>query len=113
MFPSQRRLSEQAKICRPARRNARGSLPPGTLPEQTSSQAAVRVLSLTGREIEVLRWLARGKSAFETGVILQISVCTVRLHIQSLKRKLNASNIPHAIAEAYQAGILGCAVSKA
>jgi LuxR family transcriptional regulator, transcriptional regulator of spore coat protein len=66
-----------------------------------------RAPRLTPRETEVLEWLAFGKSASETGVILDISVCTVRLHIQNIKKKLGASNIAHAVAQAHNAGILG------
>ena len=61
---------------------------------------------LAAREKEILSWLAMGKSAHETGIILNISVCTVRIHIQNIKRKLDASNIPHAIAKAFDEGIL-------
>jgi DNA-binding CsgD family transcriptional regulator len=61
---------------------------------------------LTAREKQVLGWLALGKSAFATAVILEISVFTVRLHIQSIKRKLDATNVPHAVTQAYHAGIL-------
>jgi len=61
---------------------------------------------LAAREKEILSWLAKGKSGYETGIILNISVCTVRIHIQNIKRKLDASNIPHAIAKAFDEGIL-------
>jgi LuxR family quorum sensing-dependent transcriptional regulator len=61
---------------------------------------------LAAREKEILSWLAKGKSAPEAGIILNISVCTVRVHIQNIKRKLDASNIPHAIAKAFDEGIL-------
>jgi DNA-binding CsgD family transcriptional regulator len=61
---------------------------------------------LAAREKEILSWLAKGKSAHETGIILNISVCTVRIHTQNIKRKLDASNIPHAIAKAFDEGIL-------
>jgi len=63
--------------------------------------------SLAAREREILTWLSKGKSGHETAIILDISVCTVRIHIQNIKRKLDASNIPHAIAKAFQEGILG------
>jgi DNA-binding CsgD family transcriptional regulator len=61
---------------------------------------------LAAREKEILSWLAKGKSAHETGIILNISVCTVRIHTQNIKRKLDASNIPHAVAKAFDEGIL-------
>jgi DNA-binding CsgD family transcriptional regulator len=62
--------------------------------------------ALSKREYDVLHCLALGKSGHETGLILGISVCTVRVHIRGLKQKLNASNIPHAITAAFQAGLL-------
>jgi DNA-binding CsgD family transcriptional regulator len=61
---------------------------------------------LSPRENEVLHWLALGKSGLEIGIILGISLCTVRIHIQSAKRKLNAVNIPHFIYLACALGIL-------
>jgi DNA-binding CsgD family transcriptional regulator len=78
----------------------------GTRPNEIWS-VTTPVPRLTRRETEVLTWLAMGKSASETGVILEISVCTVRLHVQNIKRKLVASNIAHAVAQAHRAGILG------
>ena len=62
--------------------------------------------SLSPRENEVLHWLAHGKSGPEIAIILGISPCTVRIHIQSAKRKLNAVNIPHFIYLACALGIL-------
>lgn len=62
--------------------------------------------ALSEREIDVLVWLARGKSGIEVALILGISVCTVRVHIRKMIRKLDASNIPHAVARAFRMGIL-------
>lgn len=61
---------------------------------------------LSARELDVLHWLALGKSGGEIGHILGISVCTVRMHIRNIIRKLDVSNIPHAVAHAFQTGIL-------
>ena len=61
---------------------------------------------LSSRETEILRWLACGKSAPEIATILGISPCTVRLHIQSVRRKLNVVNIPHAVCVAFALGVL-------
>jgi len=61
---------------------------------------------LSRRETEVLHWLAEGKSGPEIAVILGISTFTVRIHIQGVKRKLNAMNIPHAVYLAVELGIL-------
>ncbi len=60
---------------------------------------------LTTREREVLSWLALGKSGPETAIILEISVCTVRIHVRNIIRKMDASNIPHAVAKAFHAGL--------
>jgi len=54
----------------------------------------------------VLHWLSLGKSGPEIAIILGISTCTVRIHIQSVKRKLTAVNIPHAVYIAFAVGIL-------
>ena len=62
--------------------------------------------ALSSREMDVLMWLARGKSGMEVALILDISVYTVRAHIRSMIRKLNASNIPHAVAQAFTLGVL-------
>jgi LuxR family transcriptional regulator, quorum-sensing system regulator BjaR1 len=43
-------------------------------------------------EAEVLRWAARGKTAWETGRILQLSERTVRWHLEEAQRKLMTKN---------------------
>jgi DNA-binding CsgD family transcriptional regulator len=65
-----------------------------------------RCSKLSVRETTVLACLALGKSGREVARILEISVCTVRAHVRNITRKLNASNIPHAVAEGFRAGIL-------
>ena len=70
-----------------ARRVASGAGPPS---EQV----------LSGREQEVLRWTASGKSAWEVGSILNIAERTVLAHLQSAKRKLGTSNGVHTVVEA-------------
>ena len=63
-------------------------------------------LKLTAREIEVLRWVANGKSAREIGEILNITKRTVDEHVQSAVRKLGAVNRTHAVALALRDGII-------
>lgn len=48
--------------------------------------------SLTFREVEVLTWVAQGKSAWEIGKILGISKRTVDEHARSAAHKLGAAN---------------------
>lgn len=47
---------------------------------------------LTEIEAEVLRWAARGKTAWETGQILGISERNVRWHLEETQRKLMTNN---------------------
>jgi LuxR family quorum sensing-dependent transcriptional regulator len=61
---------------------------------------------LTAREIEVLRWVANGKSAWEIGEILHITKRTVDEHVQTSVRKLGAVNRTHAVALAIGDGII-------
>jgi LuxR family quorum sensing-dependent transcriptional regulator len=51
---------------------------------------------LTRRELEVLRWSAEGKTAWEIGEILTIGVRTVRTHQSAIKEKYCVSTIVQA-----------------
>ncbi len=62
--------------------------------------------SLTGREIEVLQWIAAGKSHGDVGDILTISVRTVEVHIRTARYKLGALNTPQAVARAVGLGLI-------
>jgi LuxR family quorum sensing-dependent transcriptional regulator len=59
---------------------------------------------LTEREREVLRWTAAGKTAWDTGSILNIASDTVNKHIASAMRKLNVYSRAQAVAEAIRRG---------
>ncbi|VVE21665.1 Transcriptional activator protein LasR [Pandoraea pneumonica] len=61
---------------------------------------------LSPREIESLLWAARGKTAWEIGLILKISEHTVTFHINNAKRKLGAVNRHQAIAAAISSGLI-------
>jgi DNA-binding CsgD family transcriptional regulator len=63
-----------------------------------SAAAGAGTRLLTPRELEVLTWAARGKSAWEIGVILGISKRTVDEHIQTATRKLGAATRTAAVA---------------
>ncbi len=47
---------------------------------------------LTSRETEVLEWLRQGKSNYEIGIILGISIHTVKRHVERILAKLGAEN---------------------
>jgi len=53
---------------------------------------------LTPRETQILSYVASGKMNKEIGPILQISKQTVKSHISSILRKLNATHRAHAVA---------------
>lgn len=64
-----------------------------------TAPAAGQVGVLTGREIEILRWVYEGKSNIEIGMILDISGFTVKNHVQNILRKLNVQNRTQAVAK--------------
>jgi DNA-binding CsgD family transcriptional regulator len=61
---------------------------------------------LTDRELQVLTWVAQGKSAWEIGRILQITKRTVDEHVQNIVRKLGAANRTQAAAMAVRDRII-------
>ncbi len=63
-------------------------------------------ISLTRREIEILRWTADGKSAKGISNTLEISADTVNFHLKNCMRKLNASSKTSATAYAIAYGLL-------
>ena len=61
---------------------------------------------LSPRELEVLRWTADGKTAYEIGRILKISERTVNFHVNNAMSKLNATNKIQASIKALALGLL-------
>ena len=68
--------------------------------------AGVSSAPLTGRELEVLLLLARGKSNREIGADLGISETTVKSHLRSVFTKLNVLSRTEAIAVASRRGLI-------
>jgi two-component system NarL family response regulator len=62
--------------------------------------------ALTGRELDVLTLLARGKSNKEIGVNLYISETTVKSHLRSIFTKLNVLSRTEAITTASRRGLV-------
>jgi len=62
--------------------------------------------SLTTREIEVLRLVARGLGNKEIGSTLNIAEVTVKLHVSHVLEKLNAKDRTEAATAALQKGII-------
>jgi DNA-binding NarL/FixJ family response regulator len=67
---------------------------------------AVRRDDLTPREVEVLRLLARGLAQAEIARELVISPKTVSSHLQSVMGKLGVHSRAHAVARAYEDGLI-------
>jgi len=70
--------------------------------EATPNNAA----KLTQTEIETLTWIAKGKSRWETGVILGVTEDAVKNRLEGCRRKLDAANTTHAISLALRQGLL-------
>jgi DNA-binding CsgD family transcriptional regulator len=62
-------------------------------------------IALTEREVEILRWTAAGKTAWEIGSILRISERTVNFHVQNVMEKFGVHNKTHAAAKALGMGL--------
>ena len=60
--------------------------------------------TLSGREQEVLQWMAKGKTAWETSRILGISNHTVATHLRNAQQKLGTANTTHTAVVAVHRG---------
>jgi len=61
---------------------------------------------LTGRELEVLKWLADGKTSRDAADILGVSIDTVNFHVKNATLKLGAANKTAAAVRAALLGLL-------
>jgi len=68
--------------------------------------AGISSEALTGRELEVMSLLARGKSNKEIGANLYISETTVKSHLRSIFAKLNVLSRTEAITTASRRGLV-------
>ena len=71
-----------------------------------AAPAASSLSALTEREMEVLRLLAQGKANKEIAAELVISERTVKFHVSSILRKLDAANRTEAVTLAAQHGLI-------
>lgn len=72
------------------------------------SKVVDRVQSpLSKREHEIIQWVRDGKTNQQIGEVLGISALTVKNHVQSILRKLGASNRAQAVATAMNAQLMG------
>jgi DNA-binding response OmpR family regulator len=73
---------------------------------ETPSAGIAADLGLTRREVEVLEALAKGLRPAEIAATLVISPKTVASHVQRILGKLGVHTRAHAVARAYQRGLL-------
>ncbi len=62
--------------------------------------------ALSGREIEILQWIAAGKTQHDVGDILSISNRTVEVHLRSSRTKLGALTTSQAVGRAIGLGLI-------
>jgi DNA-binding CsgD family transcriptional regulator len=61
---------------------------------------------LSPREKEVLKWIAHGKSSWDISMILEVSERTINFHVNSIMQKLDAVTRSHAVAIAFESGLI-------
>ena len=64
------------------------------------TQSFIQQFSVTGREADVLLWIANGKTNREIGQILEMSPRTVNKHLEQIFKKLGVENRTSAAAAA-------------
>lgn len=67
---------------------------------------ALRHPSLSSREVQILQWVAAGKSQQDIGDILSISHRTVEVHLRSTREKLSALTTAQAVGRAIGLGLI-------
>lgn len=69
----------------------------------------LRYPALSTREIEILQWVASGKTQQDVADILSISSRTVEVHLRSTREKLNALSTPQAVGRGISMGLITAA----
>ena len=76
------------------------------LKEELARDVVPSVVKLTRRETECLHWVAQGKNAQETAVILGLSVQTIRDHLKHVRSKMGATTRAQALMRACSLGLI-------
>jgi DNA-binding CsgD family transcriptional regulator len=83
LAPHVAQASRNAAACGKARR---------ALAVLERSKPSLESYGLTGREAEVLYWVAQGKTNAETAALLRLAPGTVKVHLEKVYRKLGVEN---------------------
>ena len=75
----------------------------------TGMPSRLRGAALTDRELRVLEFIARGLTAQDIGMKLNIGARTVKYHVDSARTKMGALNREEAVALVAKAGLIGVA----
>lgn len=79
----------------------------GRLEELRAAPKESAKTGLSRREIEILSWVAKGKSDPDIAIILGISERTARFHMANVKSKLGATTRVQAVAKGLELGLIG------
>lgn len=63
-------------------------------------------IHLCPREVEIIHWMAAGKTSSETAEILALTEHTVNTYIERIKPKLGAFNRASLVAAAFRTGLI-------
>ncbi len=75
-------------------------------PEPRRARPEEKPSPITLREADCLLWTARGKSAWETAVILGVSERTVNFHVENARHKLDAQSKTQAVVRAIMLNLI-------
>ncbi len=97
--------AEPVQVCNTIREVSAGK---SSLPHDVAAKLADSMAQpmLSQRELQILRQMALGKSNKEIGQVLYISEYTVKNHVKSILKKLNAIGRTEAIAIASERGLV-------
>ncbi|MDD7970358.1 LuxR family transcriptional regulator [Roseinatronobacter sp. HJB301] len=77
-----------------------------TVMHQGVVMRVMRAPNLSRREVEILQWIAAGKTQSDISDILTISARTVEVHMRSVRAKLGALTTAQAVARAIGLGLI-------